>query len=187
MPVPGPSASGDTHGLAPAGLAGHDAAMATTRRRGPTARALQVANVVLAAILTGHELGTLGVLHPVLQHLSYADEVAAEQLVARRLGVAMPPLMTATVVTGAAATAVLDGPERALVGAGTAAYATMLALTLAGNVPVNVRTLRWNVGADDPIEWRRLRKRWDRRHALRVGLDLGGLAAGTAASLRAPR
>jgi anthrone oxygenase-like protein len=60
-------------------------------------------------------------------------------------------------------------------------------LTLAGNVPVNVRALRWDVGADDPIDWRRLRKRWDRLHALRTGLDLGGLAALTAASLRAPR
>jgi hypothetical protein len=141
----------------------------------------------LAAVLTGHELGTLGVLHPVLQRLTYADQIASEQLVARRLGVAMPPLMTATVATGVAATAALDGRERVLVGTGTAAYAAMLGLTLAGNVPINVLTLRWDTAVQDEGEWRRLRRRWDRLHALRTGLDIGGLAALTAASLRIRR
>ena len=161
--------------------------MSVARHRGATARALQVGNLVLAATLTGHELGTLGVLHPVLQRLPYADEVAGEQLVARRLGVALPPLMIATLVTGAIATAGLDGRERTLVGAGTAAYAAMLGLTLAGNVPINVRTLRWNAAVENAGEWRRLRRRWDRLHALRTGLDLCGLAALTAASLRTRR
>ena|SRR5438034_449432 len=161
--------------------------MAIARQRGATARTLQVANLVLAAALTGHELGTLGVLHPALQRLQYADEVAGEQLVARRLGVAMPPLMTATIASGAAATAALDGRGRTLVGAGTAAYAAMLALTLAGNVPINARTLTWDAAVQDQDEWRRLRRRWDRLHMLRAGLDLGGLAALTAASLHPRR
>jgi hypothetical protein len=99
----------------------------------------------------------------------------------------MPPLMTATVATGATATAALDGYDRVLVGAGTAAYAAMLALTLAGNVPVNVRTLRWDAASEDETEWRRMRQRWDRLHALRVGLDVGALAALTAAAVRARR
>jgi Domain of unknown function (DUF1772) len=157
------------------------------RQRATTPRALQVANLVLAALLTGHELGTLGVLHPALQSLPYADEVAGEKLVARRLALAMPPLMTATVTTGVAATAALNGRERTLIGAGTTAYALMLALTLAGNVPINARTLRWDVTADDPSDWRQLRRRWDRLHALRIGLDLGGLATLAAASLRVRR
>lgn len=106
---------------------------------------------------------------------------------ARRLGLAMPPLMTATVTTGVAAAAAFDGRERTLIWAGTTAYSVMLALTLAGNVPINARTLRWDVTADAPSDWRRLRRRWDRFHALRVGLDLGGLATLAAASLRVRR
>ena len=99
----------------------------------------------------------------------------------------MPPLMTATVTTGGAATVALDGRERTLIGAGTTAYAVMLALTLAGNVPINARTLRCDVTADDPSDWRQLRRRWDRVHALHIGLDLGGLATLAAAFLRVRR
>src|SRR5207249_1323150 len=43
-------------------LTRHDDTMALARHRGATARVLQVSNLVLAAALTGHELGTLGVL-----------------------------------------------------------------------------------------------------------------------------
>jgi hypothetical protein len=157
------------------------------RWRATTPRAPRVANLVLAALLTGHELGTLGVLHPALQKLPDADEVAGEKLVTRPAGARDAAADDSTVTTGVAATAALDGRKRTLIGAGTTAYALMLALTLAGNVPINARTLRWDVTADDPSDWRQLRRRWDRLHALRIGLDLGGLATLAAASLRVRR
>ena len=145
-------------------------------------RGLRIANLVLAGVLTGNELCTFTVVHPLLQRLGYAEEVAGEQFVTRRLGAVMPPLMTATVATGAVAVAGLEGRERALVGAGTAAYAAMLAITAVGNMPVNVQTLSWDTATQPEAEWRRLRRRWDRSHALRVALDAAGLAALAAAS-----
>jgi Domain of unknown function (DUF1772) len=58
----------------------------------------------------------------------------------------------------------------------------MLAITLAGNVPVNVRTLRFPDDGDAD-EWRRLRRRWDRLHTGQVALDGVGLVCVALAAL----
>ena len=58
----------------------------------------------------------------------------------------------------------------------------MFALTLVANMPLNLRVLRWDEQHGDPAEWRRIRRRWDRIHTVRIVLDsaaftLAGLAA----------
>jgi Domain of unknown function (DUF1772) len=58
----------------------------------------------------------------------------------------------------------------------------MLALTFAGNMPVNVAVLRWQEPGD-PDRWRRLRRRWDRIHTVRIALDTTGFALLVAACL----
>lgn len=143
---------------------------------------LQFTSLLSAAVLTGNELGTWAVVHPAVRRLGHREEVRAEQEVTRRYGYFMPGLMILVVASGFATAGLLDGEGRGLVLAASACYAAMLAITLAGNVPVNVRTLRFGE-ADDPAEWRALRRRWDRLHTVRVGLDVAGLALLVAAAV----
>ncbi len=55
-------------------------------------------------------------------------------------------------------------------GIASACLAGMLVLTFAGNMPINVAVLRWEEPGD-PHRWRRLRRRWDTIHTVRVVLD----------------
>jgi hypothetical protein len=50
----------------------------------------------------------------------------------------------------------------------------MLAITLLGNMPINLRVFGWDEKNGDPGDWRRLRQRWDRPHNARVLLDTAG-------------
>jgi hypothetical protein len=59
----------------------------------------------------------------------------------------------------------------------------MLAITLIGNMPINLRVFRWDEELGDPEEWRRLRRRWDRLHNLRIPLDLAGFVLITVGAL----
>ncbi len=143
----------------------------------------QLVNLLAGGVLTGNELGTWAVVHPAVKRLPFGEEVAAEREVTRRYGLFMPGLMTLTVVSGFVAARNADGEgARRLLLAGSASYAAMLAITLAGNVPINVRTLRFQDGGD-PDEWRRLRSRWDRLHGTRVMLDGAGFTCGAVAAL----
>ena len=144
---------------------------------------VQLVNLAGAGILTGNELGTWAVVHPAIRRLAFAQEVAAEREITRRYGYFMPGLMLLTVVSGfrAAATA-NDAPERRLLLAASSSYAVMLAITLAGNVPLNIQTLRFaEAGSEE--HWRRLRGRWDRLHRARVVLDSAGFACAALAAL----
>ncbi len=142
-----------------------------------TSEALQFINLIAAAVLTGNELGTWAVVHPAIAKLSMPEEVAAEQAITRRYGFFMPGLMLLTVVSGFAAASQLDSGSDAfaLTLAASACFALMLAITLAGNVPLNVRTLGFDqAGSVD--EWRAIRRRWDRLHTARNLLSITGLA-----------
>ena len=132
-------------------------------------------NVVTAALLVGNEVGTWAVVHPALHRLPFEQERAAEQQITRRYGYFMPFLMVATIVAGVVAGGLSSGEQRTLLFAGSGCFTAMLAITLTGNVPLNLRTLRFPAGGD-PDEWRELRGRWDRLHLGRVALDVGGLA-----------
>ena len=120
-------------------------------------------------------------VHPALRRLPFAEEVRAEQEITRRYGYVMPAVMTLAVGSGVAAAR--DGEQRALTVAGVACHATMLAITLIGNVPINTRTLRFTPDGD-AAQWRALRDRWDRLHAARVALDVSGLTCAAVAALR---
>ena len=39
-------------------------------------------------------------------------------------------------------------------------------------MPINLRVFRWDEHSGDPEERRRLRRRWDRLHSVRIPLDL---------------
>ena len=137
---------------------------------------LRFANLVLAGTLTGNEFGTLAAVHPALEELGPPERIRAEQEVTRRFGKIMPFWMGSTVVS--CVLAVLS--SRGSTGSGrtrlgTACFAGMLLSTRLGNVPINDRVVELDPEKDQQ-EFAELRKRWDRLHALRVALAVGGLA-----------
>lgn len=139
--------------------------------------------VLLAGLLTGSELTSWGLVHPTLWKLDHSAQVRAEKLIYRRFGSVDPFLMTATVVACFVAAGALDRSSATLALAAGACFAGMLAITLIGNMPINLRVFRWDEEHGDPAEWRRLRRRWDRIHSVRIVLDSAGFVLMTLAVL----
>jgi uncharacterized membrane protein len=138
--------------------------------------ALVVVGVVVTGLLAGNELGTLAALHPALRALPLPTQVAAERALTHRLRRIMPVAMTATLVAAAAAAVSLAGdPGFPLGVVAAAALAAMLAVTLVGNMPLNLRTEAFP-DQGDAAEWRAIRGRWERLHLVRVALDLVAFA-----------
>ena len=134
------------------------------------------ANLLLAGMLAGNELGTWVAVHPALEELSPAERLRAEQALTRRFGAIMPAWMGAALASCFAAALLARGSagfRRSFLGA--LCFAAMLASTRLGNVPINTRTLE--LTEDDLEEFRRLRDRWGRLHTLRVTLTTAGFAA----------
>jgi hypothetical protein len=139
--------------------------------------------VVLAGILTGSELTSWGIVHPILWKLEYRPQVRAEKLVYKRFGSIDPFLMTATTAACFIAASGLHGRPATLAVTAGGSYTAMLAITLIGNMPINLRVFRWDDDRGDPAEWRRLRRRWDRLHSVRIPLDVAGFLLITLAAL----
>ncbi len=139
----------------------------------------RVANVALAGMLTGNEVGSRMTAHPALNELTAPAHVRAEQALTRRYGKVMPFFMSATLASFAPVLALERErtSARGLLGlAGLGSYGAMLAVTLRRNVPINERLLE--LDPDDPAdqeEFRTLRARWDRLHTVRNALDVAGL------------
>lgn len=130
--------------------------------------------VLLAGVLAGSELTSWGIVHPTLWKLDHRAQVRAEKLMYRRFASIDPFVMTATIVACFTAVGALDGHSAALALMAGLCFATMLAITLIANMPINLRVLRWDEEHGDPDEWRRIRRRWDRIHTVRVVLDSAG-------------
>jgi hypothetical protein len=135
----------------------------------------------LAGLLTGNELGTLVAVHPAVRQLPMPSALLAEQALTRRYGTLMPALMTGAITANAAAAGSATGPRRWLFAAASGTYATMLALTFLGNMPLNAATLALPTSASE-AEFRSVRERWERLHLVRVALDLLALGLATAAA-----
>jgi Domain of unknown function (DUF1772) len=131
--------------------------------------------VILAGLLTGSELTSWGIVHPVLWKLEHQAQVRAEKLAYRRFATVDPFLMTGTVAACFAAVGAFDGGDSSTLAlAAGGCFALMLTITLLGNMPINLRVFRWDEERGDPGEWRRLRRRWDRLHTVRIVLDVAG-------------
>jgi uncharacterized membrane protein len=150
-------------------------------------KTVRFANLVLAGMLTGNEFGTWAAVHPALERLSPPERIRAEQEVTQRFAAIMPAWMGSTVASCVLALL----PSRGSAGfrgtvLGTACFLGMLASTRVGNVPINDRVLGMDPERDRE-EFAELRERWDRRHTLRVALNVAGLSflvAGTLAEDR---
>jgi hypothetical protein len=103
----------------------------------------------------------------------------------KRFGSVDPFLMSATTAACFVAASGRHGRSQALALTAGGCYTAMLAITLIGNMPINVRVFRWDEDHGDPEEWRRLRRRWDRLHNIRIPLDAAGFVLITLAALHA--
>ena len=139
--------------------------------------------VLLAGILAGSELTSWGIVHPTLWKLDHAEQVRAEKLMYKRFASVDPFLMTGTIVACFVAAGALGGDSATLMLAAAVCFAVMLAITLLGNMPINLRVFRWDEAAGDPAEWRRIRRRWDRLHSVRIVLDCAGFVLAALAAV----
>ena len=134
------------------------------------------ANLLLAGLLTGNELGTKLTVHPALEDLGVAERIRAEQALTRRFAAIMPYWMVSTVLSCVATLALSRGRPGSLPTLmGSCCFAGMLASTVLGNVPLNNRTLEIDP-EEDQQEFVDLRERWDGLHTLRIVLTVAGLA-----------
>ncbi len=141
-----------------------------------TADGAAFVNLFLAGLLVGNEAGTWAVIHPALNALPFEANIRPEQAIVRRYGRFMPALMLLTIASGILVLSLRpQSPSFALTLAGVVCLVLMLAVTLAGNVPINRQILAATPDTPPPTWWS-LRRRWDRLHAVRVLLDLCGLA-----------
>jgi len=147
-------------------------------------RTVQFAAITMTGLLAGNEPSTLIGSHPALRSLLLDRQIQAEQALTAQLGRIMPLYMTGTVV--AAVSAAVDGrgtPDRRLPAVAAAASLLSLAVTLAGNVPLNVRTASYPSDGT-AAGWVAIRGRWERLHRARVVLDLVAFGALTTSALR---
>jgi hypothetical protein len=133
-----------------------------------TARALLLASTALTGSLAGMELASWAVVHPAVGRLEDLEQVHTEKALYRRFGQAQAPQMAATVTITTIIAATADRATRPLAAA-AGCLTAMLALTLAGNMPVNLVVLHGQEQEPgDRTRWRTLRRRWDRIHTVRV-------------------
>ncbi len=140
-------------------------------------KAARFINLLLTGVLTGNEFGSWAGLHPALHELPQQVHVRSEQAVTRRYGKMMPALMTGALVSFVPVLS-LSSDRRSLSFlfglAGMLCYATMLTITLTGNIPINRRTLELDPDTASREEFLKLRARWDRLHTARNVLNLTG-------------
>lgn len=140
-----------------------------------TSKAVRICNLFLTGMLTGNEFGGLVGFHPALYRLPTRAHVSAEQEITVRFGKIMPPFMIAAIVSFVPALSLTqDRRSLRLTLAGMLCYVTMLAVTLAGNMPANRRTLDLVPRTVSRDEFLALRRRWDGFHAARNALNAAG-------------
>ena len=140
-----------------------------------TARAARICNLFLAGTLTGNEFAGFVGFHPALYRLPTEAHAKAEREITSRLGKIMPPFMIAAILSFVPALSMTrDRLSSRFTVAGMICYVAMLAVTFAGNMPANRRTLDLNPKTVPKDEFLALRRRWDGFHAVRNLLNAAG-------------
>lgn len=137
-------------------------------------------NLLLAALLAGNEFGTWAAVHRALWTMPVPEHIRAEQALTRGFSSIMPFWMLSVLASCLSVLALIrdrGSSSFRFTLAGTLCFVAMLISTLRGNVPINNRTLELSPEETPPEEWRRLRERWERLHALRVLLNVAGLSS----------
>ena len=137
-------------------------------------------NLVLAGVLTGNEFGGFVGFPPALYQLPTEAHARAERAITSRFGKLMPPFMTAAILSFVPVLSLARNRRSTsyfFTLMGMLCYTSMLAITFAGNMPVNRRMLEMDPGAVSSEELMELRRHWDLSHAARNVLNFLGFAS----------
>ena len=137
-------------------------------------------NLLLTGVLTGNEFGGFVGFHPALYELPTEAHARAERAITSRFGKIMPPFMTAAILSFVPVLSLVRNRRSTsffFTLVGMLCYVAMLAVTFAGNMPVNRRILEMDPGTASSEELLELRRRWDRFHAARNTLNFFGFAS----------
>jgi hypothetical protein len=149
-------------------------------------KAMRFLNLLLAGVLTGNEFGGVVGFHPALYELPTEAHTRAERAITSRFGKLMPPFMTATIVSFVPVLSLVRhrrSPSLIFTLVGMLCYMAMLAVTFAGNMPINRRVLELDPVTVSREEFIELRRRWDRFHAARNTLNFLGFACALVGAL----
>lgn len=136
----------------------------------PAASAFLFAALLITGFVGCAEFGSFALVHPVIRTLPATAQLRMERGLLRTFGRVMPIGMT---LAPCAAALAAWRPGGAWFAAAAAALLLALAVTIAGNVPINRRTARIRGGAPPP-GFRRMRRRWDALQGVRSSLQLLG-------------
>lgn len=150
----------------------------------------RLVNLVLAGMLTGNEFGTFAGIYPALDRISPMARLEAFQGVYRHMGRFMPPYMISTLASFLTVLILQRRPGSAAFRftlAGLACFVAMILITRTGNLPINARIEELPTEEASFEEFRDLRERWDRLHAIRNALNVTGLVFTSLGALSEPR
>jgi hypothetical protein len=142
-------------------------------------KVMRFLNLLLAGVLTGNEFGGFVGFHPALYELPTEAHARAERAITSRFGKIMPPFMTAAIILFVPILSFVRShrsPLFVFTLVGMFCYVAILALTFAGNMPINRRVLELDPATVSREEFTELRRRSDRFHAARNTLNLLGFA-----------
>ena len=155
-----------------------------------TLKSVRFLNLLLAGLLTGNEFGGFVGFHPALYELPTEAHARAERAITSRFGRLMPPFMTAAIVSFVPILSLVRdrrSPSFVLTLVGMLCYVAMLAVTFAGNMPINRQVVDLDPATVSREEFIELRRRWDRFHAMRNVLNLAGFVSTLLAALSGSR
>ncbi len=139
----------------------------------------RLTNLLLTGALTGNEFGGFIGFHPALYELPTEAHARAERAITSRLGKIMLPFMIAAILSFVPVLSLIKdrrSPSFLFTLSGMLCCVAMLAVTFAGNMPANRRTLELDPTTVSRDELIALRRRWDSFHAARNLLNAAGFA-----------
>ena len=131
---------------------------------------LEIFTVLVVGFVGCAEFGSAALVHPVIRTLAPDDQLVVEKGLLRTFGRVMPVGMTLAVVL---ATSLAIASPSAWLLAASAAVGVALVVTIAGNVPINLRTGRIDQDTA-PEGFLAMRRRWDAFQLVRASLQLLG-------------
>lgn len=133
---------------------------------------LYVTTIVMAGLMVGNEFAVSAFVHPSFSQLDDTVHAPSAQSLARIYGRVMPFWYALVLIMTLAVTINLRLARSAalwLAIASAALWALSIVFTLIGPVPINNQVIDWDL-EHLPPNWKDLRSRWDRLHAVRVAI-----------------
>lgn len=136
---------------------------------------LDTLSILIIGFVGSAEFASVALVHPVIRKLPDDQQLVVEKGLLRTFGRVMPLGMTAAAALGIAVA--VERPSALLIAA-AGVLAVALIVTIAGNVPINLRTGRIT-GRTAPEGFIAMRRRWDAFQFVRGSLQLVGFVLAT--------